>query len=78
MNKKYASAPIVFIDEEKRKEWEAMDPSIRREVYSLLHSCSKQMEHKIMIEMLCNIIIDMDNRIQDLERKDGSREINFS
>lgn len=67
----FGLAPIIFIDEEKRKEWEEMEPSLKREVYSLLHSCSEKMEAKIMIEMLCNVIIDMDKRIQDLERKDG-------
>jgi len=51
---------------------------MRKEVYSLLHSCTDKMQTKTMIEMLCNVIIDMNKRIQDLERKDGSREINFS
>jgi hypothetical protein len=64
---KYGSAPIIFLDEEKRKEWENVDPSIRRNVYSMLHSCADKMEMKICIEMLCNVIIDMDKRIQDLE-----------
>ncbi len=66
---KYGSAPIIFLDEEKRKEWENLEPSTRREAYSLLHSCADKMESKMMIEMLCNIIIDMDKRIQYLEMK---------
>ncbi len=71
MTKKYSSAPIVFLDEEKRKEWDNLDPAMKNNIFSMLHSCSKQMESKMMIEMLCNIIIDMDKRIQDLERQNG-------
>lgn len=72
MTDKYASAPIIFLDEEKRKEWENIDTSIKREIYSFLHSCADKMQTETMIEMLCNIIIDMDKRIQELEKfKDG-------
>lgn len=72
MDDRYGLAPIIFLDEEKRKEWEQMEPSMKREVYSLLHSCADKMETKVMIEMLCNVIIDMDKRIQGLEKfKDG-------
>ncbi len=60
--------PIIFMNEEKRKEWEELDPSIRKNVYSLLQSCTEKMEMKITIEILCNVIIDMDERIQKLER----------
>lgn len=68
MDEKYGSAPIIFLDEEKRKEWESLEPSIKRNVYSMLHTCANQMEVKISIEMLCNVIIDMDQRIQILEK----------
>ena len=69
MNKTFGSAPIVFFDEEKRKEWEELDPSTRKNVYSLLHSCVDQMQTKVCLEMLCNVIIDMDKRIQELEKE---------
>ena len=36
MNEKYGSAPIVFLDEEKRKEWEGLDPAIKKNVLSIL------------------------------------------
>lgn len=68
MHEKYGSAPLIFLDEEKRKEWEKLDPSIRKGVFSMLHSCADKMEIKILIEMLCNVIIDMDKRIQELEK----------
>lgn len=69
MTDKYGTAPIIFLDEQKRKEWENLEPSMKREVYSLLHSCADKMETKMMIEMLCNVIIDMDKRIQKLEKE---------
>jgi len=65
--KKYGSAPIIFLDEEKRKEWESIDHSIRKNVFSLLNEYADKMEMKVCIEMLCNVIIDMDKRIQELE-----------
>jgi len=72
MNEKYGSSPIIFLDDEKRKEWEKLDPSIRNNIFSLLHSCADKMEMKICIEMLCNVIIDLDKRIQKLEQVNKS------
>ncbi len=68
MTDKYGSAPIIFLDEEKRKEWEHMDPALKSSVFGMLHSCADKMQTKVMIEMLCNIIIDMDKHIQELEK----------
>ncbi len=67
MTEKYSLAPIVFLDDEKRKEWDEMDPELKKRVFSVLHTCMKEMELKIVIEMLCNIIIDMNERIKLLE-----------
>lgn len=67
MDEKLGSAPLIFLDEQKRKEWENLDPSIRKSVFSMLHSCTEKMEIKICVEMLCNVIIDLDKRIQCLE-----------
>jgi hypothetical protein len=67
--KSLGSAPIIFTDEKKRKEWEDLSPGIKKSVMSRLHSMADQMETKLSIEMLCNIIVDMDKRIRDLEEK---------
>lgn len=64
---RYGSAPLIFFDEDKRKEWEELDPCIRKNVFRMLHSCADKMEMKVCIEMLCNVIIDMDKRLQELE-----------
>jgi len=34
---KFGSPPIVFLDDEKRKEWEALDPAVREASYKMLH-----------------------------------------
>lgn len=70
-HEQYGSAPILFLDESKREEWENLDSSVRKNVFSLLHTVADQMENKICIEMLCNVIIDLDKRIQELEKKNG-------
>lgn len=62
------SASLVFLDEEKRKEWERLDPSIKNNIFAMLHTASKKMEIGLCIEMLCNVIIDMDKRLKKLER----------
>jgi hypothetical protein len=79
MNKKYVSTPIIFLDEEKRKEWDSLDESAKKNIYSMLHSYTDKMEMKKSIEMLCNVIIDMNKRIQGLEKRikeNGRKSIN--
>lgn len=68
-NEKYGAAPIIFMDEQKRKEWEDLSLPIKSNIMSRLHSMANQMETKLSIDMLCNIIVDMDKRIRDLEEK---------
>lgn len=76
-NEKYRSAPrIVFCNEEKRKEWEEkrkewedLPPGLKKSVISNLRSMMDNTETKLSIDVLCNIIIDMDKRISDLEEK---------
>ncbi len=65
----YGSAPIIFLDESKRKEWENLPDIIRKNVFSMLHKCCEQMTQKMTIEMLCNVIIDLEKRVKDLENK---------
>lgn len=69
----YGSAPIydkfVFFDEEKRKEWEDCDESVKKHVMAHLHQYTKQMENNLSIEMLSNIIMDLLKRIEALEEK---------
>jgi hypothetical protein len=68
-HEKYGSAPIIFMDEKKREEWEALDESVKNNVFSMLHTCVEKLEIKHTLEMFCNVIIDMDKRIKELERK---------
>ena len=68
-NKKIGSAPLVFLDEEKRKEWEKLDSSMKNSIFSMLHECAEKMQTNLFLEMICNILVDMDKRIRDLENK---------
>ncbi len=59
---------MVFFDEEKRKEWEESDPAVKKDVLNLLKAKADAMETKISIEILANTIIDLQERIEKLEK----------
>ena len=67
--KKYGSAPIVFLDEEKRKEWESLPEAVRRDATKIMHRAMERMTLESSLEMLANVIIDMSERIDELEEK---------
>jgi hypothetical protein len=60
---------MVFLDEEKRKEWEEMPESEKAWLMDNLKSTAQKMENKIAIEMLCNVVADLYNRVKELENK---------
>ena len=67
----YASAPVydnfIFLDEEKKKEWDEMPESQKSFVMNHLHECCSQMQSNMAIEMLCHVINDLMERIKKLE-----------
>jgi len=69
MSSEFGCSPIVFLDEEKRKEWEEMDPEVKKTIMSMLHGATKKLTTDLSIELLCNVIIDMNERIEKLENK---------
>ncbi len=64
---------MIFLDEAKRKEWEDLDPSVRRGVFNHLHSTANEMEMRTCIDLLCNVIIDLEKRVEELENKELRR-----
>jgi len=60
---------LIIMDEDKRKEWEDMDPALRKSVMSNLKHFTDEMEACISIQLLSNVIVDLNNRICDLENK---------
>jgi len=58
---------MVFLDEEKRKEWEALPESSRKGVYDILHRCARDAETRITMDILCNTIRDLHERVKKLE-----------
>lgn len=59
---------IIFMDKDKEKEWEDMDPSVKKHVLAHLESTCSMMENKISIQLLCHVINDLEKRIQELEK----------
>lgn len=82
---KFGSAPIdpynhverlgelIFMNEDKRNEWENLAPEVKKSCLSNLNYFAKKMENTIAIEMLCNVIGDMDMRIKALEDRLNTR-----
>jgi len=65
---KYGSAPIIFADE-KQKEWEDLNPEIKKSISSRLHETTKILSLERSIELLCHVINDLNERIDKLENK---------
>jgi len=60
---------LIIMDDHKRKEWEDMDPALRKNVMNNLKHFTEEMEASISIQLLSNVIVDLNNRICDLENK---------
>lgn len=60
---------LVFMDKEKEEEWNELPESIKKSVISNLKESASMMESRVAIEMLCLIIMDMNKRVEELERK---------
>jgi hypothetical protein len=63
--KKYSE--LIFMHENKRKEWEQTDPRIKSMVVKHLEKTAQEMENHHAIQMLCHVINDMNVRIEFLE-----------
>jgi hypothetical protein len=58
---------LIFMSEEREKEWEELDDQVKANVMKLLHRTTEQMETKIAIELLCHCINDLAKRVNELE-----------
>jgi len=69
----YGSAPIeeydklIFLNEEKEKEWEELDDSTKKFCLDHLKETCSKMQNKLAIELLCHVINDLSERIKKLE-----------
>ena len=68
-HEKYGSAPIVFLDEEKRKKWEELPEGIKKSIKSHLHEITKRANTEMSIEILCNLYGDLSERLDKLEAR---------
>jgi len=59
---------FVFTDESKRKEWEDLDADVKKSIISTLNKTCDEMEAKYSIQLLCNLYIDLQERIENLEK----------
>jgi len=60
---------IVFMDKEKEEEWKNMEPSLKKFVLDNLKETANNLELRLCIDLLCNVIVDLNNRIFELENK---------
>jgi hypothetical protein len=63
------SAPIFIGNEEKKREWDEMDPQIKKEVTNNIRSYVHMMENRVAIETMALVIEDLVKRIDKLEGK---------
>ena len=61
-----ALGKMLFLDEDKQKEWDDMEPSIKRAVLSNLQGYTSKMTTNIAIETLAHAINELSLRIDAL------------
>ncbi len=65
-------APIyskfIITNEETRKEWENLDAATKKFIESTLNATCEEIGIKHSIELLCNLYIDLQERIETLEK----------
>jgi len=67
---KYGSAPldsIIFIDEQKKEEWDNMEPQIKKHIENNMHAYMSQLSLEKSIETLFHVFNDMNERLKRLE-----------
>lgn len=60
---------LVFMDEEKEKEWNQLPDSEKSFVMEHLKEVTSRMESKVSIELLCHVINELLERVKKLEEK---------
>jgi len=58
---------MILINEEKQKEWDELDQNVKKRITSNLRQSCDMMENKLAIELLCNVINDLNERVRKLE-----------
>jgi len=69
MDEKWGTCPIVFVDETKKKEWEAMDESVKKACLQRIHETTKRIGVEASIELLCHVYNDLSARIDKIEQE---------
>lgn len=66
---KYGKCPIIFIDEEKQKEWDEMPESVKNAARSHLFNTMKSLTQDAQIELLCHLYNDLSKRLENVEKR---------
>ena len=61
--------PIIFIDEQKKKEWDELPRETKIFIKDHLFQCVRDMGTTLSIEMLVHVINDLSERISKLEEQ---------
>lgn len=72
MFNKFGSAPLdslVEMSEEKRKEWEELDPKYKETLRNNIIVVSNEFSNRLSIEILCHLYEELDKRIKVLENE---------
>jgi len=62
---------IVFTDEAKEKEWDDLDPKIKKQVMFHLKETTEEMEIRMALDVICHVINDLAKKIENLEKNKG-------
>lgn len=68
-NQNFGSSPIYFSDKQKRKEWEEMDPKLKKHAMDNIQNYIDHLHDRSIIEFLGNIMGDFHERLLKIENK---------
>lgn len=65
---------MVFLNPEKEKEWSNLPPSVKRAILENVYDTVDRKTSEITIEMLCEVINELSERVSNLEKKFSKNE----
>lgn len=66
---------FIFSDENRRNERESLDPPTKEYIESHLKECAEEMETKIFLEILCNVLQDLFIRVKKPEGEENGKKL---
>jgi hypothetical protein len=65
-----AYSGMIFMNKEKEKEWDNLEPGLKKFCLDHLQMCAKEMEVRAAVDLLSNILSDILKRLKKLKNEE--------